>query len=61
MQRYIILLAAFVLCIQTKPAPFYNYAYTVAITETMINKQGTFVTKGQLFYDPINNHERKDV
>lgn len=61
MQRYIIILATLLLSILAKPAPVYNYAYSVAIQETMINKQGTFHTKGQLFYDPVNNNERKDV
>lgn len=61
MQRYIVILAILLVCILTKPAPVYNYAYSVGITETMINKQGTFRTKGQLYYDPINNNERKEV
>jgi len=56
MQRYIVILAALIAIVLTKPAPVYNYAYSVAIQETMINKQGTFHTKGKLFYDPVNNN-----
>jgi len=52
----IAILAILVAVILTKPAPIYNYPYSVAIQETMINKEGTFKTKGQLFYDPLNNN-----